>query len=125
MLGIDPRTGEILQKLDLDQEQDAIFMATQKKLPPHTIYLGLDGKLYNSQNLIRRLIHVIEYKVAIFDNERRRRWVLRYSEYVPNKLDFDVPANRIVSDVYIAPGADGAVTAIDATTGTSSYITPV
>lgn len=45
MLGIDPRSGEILQRLDLDQEQDAIYMATQKKLPPHTIYLGLDGKM--------------------------------------------------------------------------------
>lgn len=65
--------------------------------------------------------YVLEYTVAIFDNERQRRWDLQYSEYVPNKLDFDVPANRIVSDVYIAPGADGTVTAIDATTGTQSY----
>ena len=43
MLAINPRSGEILQRLELDQKQDAYYMATQKKLPPHTIYLGRDG----------------------------------------------------------------------------------
>ncbi|KAI9274717.1 kinase-like domain-containing protein [Phascolomyces articulosus] len=96
MLAINPRSGEILQRLELDQKQDAFYIATQKKLPPHTIYLGRD-----------------EYQVAIFDNENQRRWKIEYNEYVPNKLDMDVPATNPASDLYIAPDANGGISAID------------
>ncbi|KAI7860855.1 hypothetical protein BDC45DRAFT_529476 [Circinella umbellata] len=101
MLAINPRSGEILQRLELDQKQDAYYMATQKKLPPHTIYLGRD-----------------EYQVVIFDNDNQKWWKIEYNEYVPNKLDMDVPATNPASDIYIAPDANGAISAIDVSQGT-------
>ncbi|KAI9491441.1 kinase-like domain-containing protein [Zychaea mexicana] len=96
MLAINPRSGEILQRLELDQKQDAFYMATQKTLPPHTIYLGRD-----------------EYQVAIFDGDNNRWWKIEYNEYVSNKLDLDVPPTNPASDIYIAPDAIGTISAID------------
>lgn len=44
MIAIDPRNGKILQKFDLDHGRDAYVMATQSRLPPHTIFLGRHGR---------------------------------------------------------------------------------
>ncbi|KAG0172317.1 bifunctional endoribonuclease/protein kinase ire1 [Apophysomyces sp. BC1034] len=99
MLAIDPRAGKILKMFDMNQSEDAHFVATQKKLPPHTIYVGRH-----------------EYKVVIYD-EHKKMWSVTYSEYLPNKLDFDTPVSTIPSDIYVAPGANGEVTAFDMHTG--------
>lgn len=100
MTAIDPRSGKILRKFDLDHAQDAYVMATQNRLPPHTIFLGRH-----------------DYKVAIFDNNNQKWWNLTYSEYVPNKLDWDVPDSIVASDIYIAPDTNGAITAVKVTNG--------
>ncbi|KAI9317157.1 kinase-like domain-containing protein [Dichotomocladium elegans] len=99
MLAINPRSGEITQKFDLDPDGDMIPIITQRQ-PNHTIFLGLD-----------------EYRVAIFDKETERQWKLFYSEYVPNQFEIDVPPSHVASDIYIAPGANGGVTGIDTRSG--------
>ncbi|KAI8138581.1 hypothetical protein BJV82DRAFT_582748 [Fennellomyces sp. T-0311] len=119
MLAINPRSGEILQRLELDQKRDAFYMATQKKLPPHTIFLGRDADLISG----------LEYQLAIFDSDDRKWWKVTYNEYVPNKLDMDVPTERTANDIYIAPDAKGSISAIDVSRGefiwTKDFPSPV
>ncbi|KAL0091485.1 kinase-like domain-containing protein [Phycomyces blakesleeanus] len=107
MIAIDPRNGNILRKFDLDQSEEAYVMATQKKLPPHTIFLGRD-----------------EYRVAIFNNDNEKWWNVTYAEYVTNQLDTDVPASTPPMDVYLAPDADNAITAIHLPTGELMWTMP-
>ncbi|KAI9469862.1 MAG: hypothetical protein EXX96DRAFT_587700 [Benjaminiella poitrasii] len=96
MIEIDPRNGKILQQIDLNKVDDQYRMATQTKYPARTIFLGRN-----------------EYKVAIYDEHYRKLWNTTYSEYIPNKLDWDVPMNTVPSDIYIAPDASQAITGIN------------
>ncbi|KAI8992276.1 kinase-like domain-containing protein [Pilobolus umbonatus] len=95
MLAIDPRTGNILQKFDLNEIENVETIATQTHLPPRTLFLGRN-----------------EYKVAIYYNNKKR-WNVTYSEYIPNKLDWDMPNSAVPSDIYIAPDANHAITGIN------------
>ncbi|KAI8874918.1 kinase-like protein, partial [Backusella circina FSU 941] len=98
MISIDPRTGKILQKFDLDNVDDSLFVA--QNLPrSQTIFLGRH-----------------EYKVAIIDSNQKW-WNITYSEYVPDRLDWRLPVSNIPMDIYIAPDAARAVTGIDVKTG--------
>ncbi|KAF7727483.1 bifunctional endoribonuclease/protein kinase ire1 [Apophysomyces ossiformis] len=99
MLAIDPRAGKILKMFDMKQSEDINFVATRKKLPPHTIYVGRH-----------------EYKVVIYE-DNKKMWSVTYSEYLPNKLDFDLPPSMVPTDIYIAPGTNGEVSAFDLHTG--------
>ncbi|KAG2235734.1 hypothetical protein INT48_009149 [Thamnidium elegans] len=94
MIEIDPRNGKILQQIDLNKADNQYRMATQ--YPPRTIFL--------------------EYKVAIYDNNKKW-WNVTYSEYIPNKFDWDVPTNTVPSDIYVAPDATLAITGINVRNG--------
>ncbi|KAI9356041.1 hypothetical protein BD770DRAFT_444299 [Pilaira anomala] len=97
MIEIDPRNGKILQQIDLNKADNQYRMATQ--YPPRTIFLGRN-----------------EYKVAIYDNNKKW-WNVTYSEYIPNKFDWDVPTNTVPSDIYVAPDATLAITGINVRNG--------
>ncbi|KAI9269455.1 kinase-like domain-containing protein [Helicostylum pulchrum] len=97
MIEIDPRNGKILQQIDLNKADNQYRMATQ--YPPRTIFLGRN-----------------EYKVAIYDSNKKW-WNVTYSEYIPNKFDWDVPTNTVPSDIYIAPDATLAITGINVRNG--------
>ncbi|KAI8878466.1 hypothetical protein K501DRAFT_228346 [Backusella circina FSU 941] len=98
MIAIDPRTGKILQKYDLDNFEDSL-MITRDIPRSQTIFLGRH-----------------EYKVAIFDSSKKS-WNVTYTEYVPNRLDWGIPVSDIPSDIYVAPDAGSAITGIDLSTG--------
>ncbi|KAI8393511.1 uncharacterized protein BYT42DRAFT_488608 [Radiomyces spectabilis] len=100
MIAIDPRTGKILQKFDLSRMHDVRKMAAGGELPPHTIFLGRH-----------------EYKLAIFNGDNEKWWNVTYSEFVPNRLDWDLPLNSAPAEIYIAPDASRAVTGIKVSTG--------
>ena len=51
----------------------------------------------------------LEYKVAIYDEHYKKLWDVTYSEYIPNKLDWDLPSSTVPTDVYIAPDATRAI----------------
>lgn len=53
----------------------------------------------------------------MYDPNNEKWWNLTYNEYVPNKLDWDVPESAAATDVYIAPDANKAITAIKVATG--------
>ncbi|KAL9544456.1 hypothetical protein MBANPS3_007611 [Mucor bainieri] len=100
MIEIDPRNGRILQQIDLNKVDNQYRMATQSQYPARTIFLGRN-----------------EYKVAIYDDHYKKLWNVTYSEYIPNKLDWDVPTSTVPSDIYVAPDATQAITGINVQNG--------
>ncbi|KAI8075463.1 uncharacterized protein B0P05DRAFT_588497 [Gilbertella persicaria] len=101
MIEIDPRNGKILQQIDLNKVDNQYRMATtQSQYSARTIFLGRN-----------------EYKVTIYDDHYKKLWNVTYSEYVPNKLDWDLPASTVPSDIYIAPDATRAITGINVQNG--------
>ncbi|CEP17643.1 hypothetical protein [Parasitella parasitica] len=100
MIEIDPRNGRILQQIDLNKVDNHYRMAAQSQYPARTIFLGRN-----------------EYKVAIYDDRYKKLWNVTYSEYIPNKLDWDVPTSTVASDIYIAPDATQAITGINVQDG--------
>lgn len=60
---------------------------------------------------------MVEYKVAIYDDHYKKLWNVTYSEYIPNKLDWDVPTSTVPSDIYVAPDATQAITGINVQNG--------
>ncbi|KAI8333189.1 hypothetical protein EDC96DRAFT_526122 [Choanephora cucurbitarum] len=97
MIEIDPSNGKILQQIDLNKVDNQYRMASsQSRYAARTIFLGRN-----------------EYKVAIYDEHYKKLWNVTYSEYIPNKLDWDLPSSTVPTDVYIAPDATRAITGIN------------
>ncbi|KAI8354037.1 hypothetical protein BD560DRAFT_438390 [Blakeslea trispora] len=97
MIEIDPSNGKILQQIDLNKVDNQYRMASsQSQYTTRTIFLGRN-----------------EYKVAIYDEHYKKLWNVTYSEYIPNKLDWDLPSSTVPTDIYIAPDATRAVTGIN------------
>ncbi|KAI8969235.1 hypothetical protein BDF20DRAFT_152288 [Mycotypha africana] len=99
MIEIDPRNGKILQQIDLNKVEDS------SKYP-----LSRQHQFQTSKTI---LLGRNEYKVAIFDHRYRKLWNVTYSEYIPNKLEWDVPSTTIPTDIYIAPDAHKAITGVN------------
>ncbi|CAO3682001.1 unnamed protein product [Rhizopus microsporus] len=104
MIAIDPRTGKILQQFD-SSKQGYNHILSKKKLGPGTIFIGRN-----------------EYKVVIYDDNSRKLLNITYSEYIPNRLDNDIPLSKASSDIYITPGADRSIMAFNVLTGKDMWV---
>ena len=71
---------------------------------------------FSTQQSFNFFHNFIEYKIAIIDTNKKW-WNVTYSEYIPNKFDWEVPERTVPSDIYVAPDATRAITGIDVQNG--------
>lgn len=117
MVEIDPKNGKILQQFDINKVDD-FCMGAPSKYSSRTIFLGRNGSnKYDSMFSPVTKFPVIEYKVSMYDENHKKLWSVTYSEYIPNKFDWDVPASSIPTDIYIAPDASQAITGVNVENG--------